>query len=257
MHSCPLGTQYTTPALPNRKSHNKSYTWTPNTKVIVEENGKDINFNSPNDIAVAPDHAIWFTDPTYGSIQGFRPNPPKAPNSIYRIDPETKEVKRVVDLGGDKDGKGCKPNGLCFSGDGKTLYFTDTMLDDRSIYGIPLNKKGDDVAPGAEPEHVVRVLPADPESDNAIPDGLKWVDGLLVTSCGPNLAFIDPVKKQRLGDFELGDHFESVTNFALSADGDLLAVVGGGTVAILGRKYDKPRLPAFPKAEVDMRPARN
>jgi len=37
------------------------------------------------------------------------------------------EVKRVVDLGGDKDGKGCKPNGLCFSGDGKTLYFTDTM----------------------------------------------------------------------------------------------------------------------------------
>jgi gluconolactonase len=32
-------------------------------------------FNSPNDVVVKSDGTIWFTDPSYGWLQGFRPRP--------------------------------------------------------------------------------------------------------------------------------------------------------------------------------------
>src|SRR5213595_1151943 len=34
--------------------------------------------NSPNDVVVRSDGSIWFTDPSYGHLQGFRP-PPEGP----------------------------------------------------------------------------------------------------------------------------------------------------------------------------------
>ena len=42
--------------------------------------------NSPNDVAVRRDGSIWFTDPSYGFLQGFRPRPP-AGDYVYRHDP--------------------------------------------------------------------------------------------------------------------------------------------------------------------------
>ena len=44
--------------------------------------------SSPNDVVVARDGAIWFTDPTYGWLQGFRP-PPETPDRVYRYDPHS------------------------------------------------------------------------------------------------------------------------------------------------------------------------
>ena len=32
-------------------------------------------FNAPNDVVVHPDGGIWFTDPSYGFLQGFKPEP--------------------------------------------------------------------------------------------------------------------------------------------------------------------------------------
>src|SRR5215472_4151682 len=49
-------------------------------------------FNSPNDVAVAPDGSIWFTDPTYGldgdyeGVKGEKELPGKF---VYRIDPKS------------------------------------------------------------------------------------------------------------------------------------------------------------------------
>ena len=56
---------------------------------------------------VAGDGAIWFTDPSYGHLQGFRP-PPEVGDFVYRYDPATGELTVVAD-GFDK------PNGLAFS----------------------------------------------------------------------------------------------------------------------------------------------
>ena len=75
-------------------------------------------FNSPNDVVVRSDGTIWFTDPSYGFLQGFRPEP-SAPDAVYRFDPRTGELATVaVSLD--------KPNGLCFSPGESTLYVTDS-----------------------------------------------------------------------------------------------------------------------------------
>lgn len=54
-------------------------------------------FNSLNDVAVHPhSKSIYFTDPTYGLMQDFRPKP-GMPNQIYKLDPVTKALTVVAD----------------------------------------------------------------------------------------------------------------------------------------------------------------
>lgn len=53
-------------------------------------------FNSPNDLVVASDGAIWFTDPAYGHLQGFRPEP-QVGDFVYRHDPATGQTTVVAD----------------------------------------------------------------------------------------------------------------------------------------------------------------
>jgi gluconolactonase len=75
-------------------------------------------FNSPNDVVVKGDGTIWFTDPSYGWLQGFRP-PPARPDGVHRYDPVTGAVTAEAES---LD----KPNGLCFSPDESVLYVTDS-----------------------------------------------------------------------------------------------------------------------------------
>jgi gluconolactonase len=74
--------------------------------------------NSPNDAVVAGDGAVWFTDPSYGYLQGFRPRP-RLPDAIYRLDSVSGELARLS-TGFDK------PNGLTLSPDETHLYVTDS-----------------------------------------------------------------------------------------------------------------------------------
>jgi gluconolactonase len=74
--------------------------------------------NSPNDVVVKSDGTIWFTDPTYGFLQGFRP-PPSHGDFVWRFDPAT---GRAAVVASDFD----KPNGLAFSPDERTLYIGDS-----------------------------------------------------------------------------------------------------------------------------------
>jgi gluconolactonase len=75
-------------------------------------------FNSPNDVVVKSDRTIWFTDPSYGWLQGFRPRP-LLRDAVRRYDPRSGEVSMVAKS---LD----KPNGLCFSPDESVLYVTDS-----------------------------------------------------------------------------------------------------------------------------------
>ena len=61
---------------------------------------------------------MWFTDPSYGHLQGFRP-PPALGDVVYRYDPATGDVEVIAD-GFDK------PNGLALSPDERTLYVGDS-----------------------------------------------------------------------------------------------------------------------------------
>lgn len=75
-------------------------------------------FNSVNDVVVARDGTIWFTDPVYGYEHRHRPAP-KLPGQVYRFEPDTGAVRTLAD-------GFVRPNGLCFSPDEKTMYVTDT-----------------------------------------------------------------------------------------------------------------------------------
>ena len=82
-------------------------------------NGKELN--SPNDIIVKSDGAIYFSDPTYGRMEGFGlfRDQDMDFQGVYRIDPDTGDLSLLVD---DFD----QPNGLTFSLDEKLLYINDT-----------------------------------------------------------------------------------------------------------------------------------
>ena len=110
-------------------------------------------FNSPNDVVVKSDGTIWFTDPSYGWLQGFRPRP-LLRDAVWRYDPRTDSAIAVADSFD-------KPNGLCFSPDERTLYVADN--------GKPHHLKAFDVLDGGrlDGERVIHV--SSPEH----PDGLK------------------------------------------------------------------------------------
>src|SRR5262249_50534237 len=74
-------------------------------ETVVE--GRGSRLNSPNDVLVRPDGTIWFTDPSYGHLQGFRPEP-EAGDLVYRYHPAADELSVAAD-GFDK------PNGPAFA----------------------------------------------------------------------------------------------------------------------------------------------
>jgi gluconolactonase len=88
----------------------------PPKAVVTNFQGRD--FNSVNDVVVAKDGCIWFTDPCYGNEQDFRQRP-KLPNQVYRFDPKNGDLRVVADGFG-------RPNGICFSPDESLCYITDT-----------------------------------------------------------------------------------------------------------------------------------
>lgn len=83
--------------------------------------GKELN--SPNDIVVARDGSVWFSDPTYGRMPVYGVERPCELDfrGVYRIPPGGGALELVVEKS-----LFAQPNGLCFSPDEKKLYIADT-----------------------------------------------------------------------------------------------------------------------------------
>ena len=79
--------------------------------------------NSPNDVCVTSDGAIWFSDPWYGRMAGFGVERERELGwqGVFRIPPGGDEPQLVV--GRDEYRQ---PNGLCFSPDESLLYVNDS-----------------------------------------------------------------------------------------------------------------------------------
>jgi gluconolactonase len=76
--------------------------------------------NSPNDVVVASDGGIWFTDPPYGLLRGEAEGEAELGFAgVYRADPASGAVELMIDL---LD----KPNGLAFTLDETRLLVADT-----------------------------------------------------------------------------------------------------------------------------------
>jgi gluconolactonase len=91
------------------------------TVLIDKFNGKKLN--APNDVVVASDGAIWFTDPGYGIFGNYEGHKDtlELPAQVYRLDPKSGNATVVADSFD-------KPNGLAFSPDEKKLYIIDSGI---------------------------------------------------------------------------------------------------------------------------------
>lgn len=93
------------------------------TVIMDKYQGKPLN--SPNDVVVAADGAIWFTDPGFGisgNYESSAQRPFELPTNVYRVDPHSGNAAVVAD-------DFIRPNGLAFSPDEKRLYITDSAVD--------------------------------------------------------------------------------------------------------------------------------
>jgi len=91
------------------------------TVVLDRYEGKQLN--APNDVVVANDGSVWFTDPGYGIDGPYEGHKAEAelPRNVYRVDPARGTATVVAD-------DFVRPNGLCFSPDESLLYVVDSGI---------------------------------------------------------------------------------------------------------------------------------
>jgi gluconolactonase len=167
---------------------------TGNAETLVDS-AAGLPLNSPNDVVVASDGAIWFTDPSYGHLQGFRPEP-QTGDHVYRYDPESGELTAVLDS---LD----KPNGLAFSPDERVLYVGDN--------GAPHHLLAFDVEDSARLAGGRVLADFTPEQ----PDGIKVdEEGHLYASAAGGVRIFDESGEQ-IGEIEL----PGAVNFAFGGRG--------------------------------------
>jgi gluconolactonase len=180
----------------------------------VVDRWRGLRFNSPNDVVVKGDRTIWFTDPNYGEIQGFK-DVPEVGAFVYRHDPATGETAVVADSFN-------KPNGLAFSPDESVLYITDTGANQAPgtyLVNLPHHIRAFDV-------HGERHLRNDrvfAVVSPGAPDGIKIdVQGRVYTSSATGVQVFTP-DGDLLGEIKA----PSVANFTFGGpDNDVLFILG-------------------------------
>lgn len=180
--------------------------------VIADWRGR--RFNSPNDVVVKSDRTVWFTDPDYGQLQGFK-GPAEVGAYVYRHDPATGETSVVADSFN-------KPNGLAFSPDESILYITDTGANQAPgtyFARLPHHVLAYDVRDGRRLENERPFAVVTP----GVPDGIKVDrDGRVYTSSATGVQVFTP-DGRLMGEIIA----PGVANFTFGGpDNDVLFILG-------------------------------
>jgi gluconolactonase len=160
----------------------------------VVDDWQGLNLNSPNDVVVKRDGTLWFTDPSYGHLQGFRPEP-EVGDYVYRYDPASDRLSVVADSFD-------KPNGLAFSPGERVLYVGDSGANQEpgSYYPArPHRVLAFDVIDGRHlgPPRLFAVIAP------GFPDGIKVdADGRVYVSSFSGVQVFDP-GGEMLGEIRL------------------------------------------------------
>jgi gluconolactonase len=150
----------------------------------LADHWRGLPLNSPNDVVVRSDGSIWFTDPSYGHLQGFRPEPALG-DYVYRLGPRSDRLSAVADSFD-------KPNGLAFSPDETVLYVGDSGANQEpdSYYPArPHHIKAFDVIDGRSLENERLLCVSNP----GFPDGIKVdADGRVYASAFSGVQIFEP-----------------------------------------------------------------
>ncbi len=120
--------------------------------------------NSPNDVVVTSDGAIWFTDPEFGILgyyEGERATP-ELPTNVYRIDGATGAITIAT-------AEVSRPNGLAFSPDERTAYVVECGTNPRRLVVLDV-----DGATLTKPRPFIDAGPGTPDGFRCDVDGNLW-----------------------------------------------------------------------------------
>jgi len=184
------------------------------TRTVLAERYQGKRLNSPNDIVVKRDGAVYFTDPPYG-VQPARPGTVRpagwwrqpiegkeqASNGVYRLETDG-TVRLVAD-------DFALPNGLAFSPDESILYIDDSAH--KHIRAFDVRPDGS-LANG-------RMLLDMASPDPGVPDGLKVDVRGNVFCTGPGGVWVCRPDGRLLGRIVLP---ELPANLAWGEDGSIL-----------------------------------
>ena len=141
-------------------------------------------FNSPNDVVMGSDGAIYFTDPTLDLPTGDKQEIPF--QGVYRLDKNGSVRLLTREL--------TQPNGLAFSPDGKRFYVDDSEQRNIRVYDFHADGtiSGDRIF-GAEPGG----------KDDGVPDGMKLDEYGNIFVTGPKGIWVWDAEGNHLGTIEM------------------------------------------------------
>lgn len=159
---------------------------------VLADRFKGKRLNSPNDVIVGPDGALYFTDPTLDLVAGEKQEIPF--QGVFRLDESGKLTLLTKDL--------TQPNGLAFSPDGKKFYVDDSEQRNIRVYDVQSDKT---LSHG-------RIFGEEPGGKNdGVPDGIKVdKDGNLFVT-GPKGIWVWDANGNHLGTIDMPDQPANLT----------------------------------------------
>jgi gluconolactonase len=151
---------------------------------ILADKFEGKKFNSPNDVIVGPDGALYFTDPTLDLVKGEKQEIPF--QGVYRLDDSGTVRLLTKDL--------TQPNGLAFSPDGRHFYIDDS--EQRNIRVYDLNSDGT-LSNG-------RIFGGEPGGEHdGVPDGMRVDQKGNIYVTGPKGIWVWDPEGHHLGTIEV------------------------------------------------------
>lgn len=146
------------------------------TIITIASHYRGRRLNSPNDVVVKSDGAVYFTDPPYGlnPTFGIAQRQELEFYGVYRVEPDGGDVRLLVE--------DSVPNGLAFSPDERLLYVADTEQNHVRVFDV---KADGSLTNG----RLFAELPGEPLA----PDGIKVdVEGNVYTTGRGGIWVFDP-----------------------------------------------------------------
>jgi gluconolactonase len=197
------------------------------TVLATEWQGKQLN--SPNDIIVAPDGSLYFTDPSFGRMEyyGVKRDQELDFRGVFRLVPDAPGGHQLQLLVDDFD----QPNGLILSLDGRTMFINDTIRGHIRAFDVQADGTITNSRVWAEVKG---------EGDGAA-DGLKFDSAGNLYCTGPGGLHVFGSGGELLGVIHAP---QSVANFAFG-DEDLRGIFMTASTSLYRVRVKVPGVPLF------------